>query len=175
MLRSIRVEDVDASARMLRAMTSVQRLRRLRALLRSPPQSFRSSPARLPRHRWRKSCPISARCAHAPFSWLPASSTGWPAATRSPGLTRTATTRPFIAARTLPSPPAGCSRRCRRSQSVRSRTAKRDAPVQDVKPVADRGKILPDSMTPLTRKRDRYRRRARRSRTGTRRHCELAT
>ena len=31
--------------------------------------------------------------------------TGWPAATFSPGLTSTATTRPFIAARTLPSPP----------------------------------------------------------------------
>src|SRR5467141_4902992 len=31
--------------------------------------------------------------------------TGWPAQTRSPDLTRTATTRPFIAARTLPSLP----------------------------------------------------------------------
>ena len=47
--------------------------------------------------------------------------TGWPASTRSPGLTSTATTRPFMAARTLPSPAvaaafAGAAR-------VRSRTA----------------------------------------------------
>ena len=35
--------------------------------------------------------------------------TGWPAATLSPGLTSTATTRPFMAARTFPSPPAAAA------------------------------------------------------------------
>ena len=35
--------------------------------------------------------------------------TGWPASTRSPCLTSTATTRPFIAARTLPSLPVAAA------------------------------------------------------------------
>ena len=60
--------------------------------------------------------------------------TGWPAATCSPGLTSTATTRPFIAARTLPSPPAAAADTG--AASVRSRTAMRDAAMQEIEPVA---------------------------------------
>ena len=60
--------------------------------------------------------------------------TGWPAATRSPGLTSTATTRPFIAARTLPSLPVAAA--AAGAASVRSRIGSRNATMQQIKPIA---------------------------------------
>ena len=76
--------------------------------------------------------------------------TGWPAASFSPALTSTATTRPFIAARTLPSPPlvtiaAG-------GASVRSRTEVRD-PRAGCGADRRRAETLRCSITPFSRKR----------------------
>ena len=76
---------------------------------------------------------------------------GWPASTRSPGLTSTATTRPFIAARTLPSLPSGAARAGRGSGSNRVPNAH----CHDAGRTGDRrrGRSLPIPIKPSTRKR----------------------
>src|SRR5258708_1778556 len=60
--------------------------------------------------------------------------TGWAAATRSPTLTRTATTRPFIAAAPLPFAAACRCRRGRGKSEIADRD--RDAAAQEVEPIA---------------------------------------